>query len=74
MASNPAEGQRTYATLRKACQSFLKASPSLAGIIPRDSHVKDAIRSQSPLFTRHPGSAAAVAVEALAQDLLKPGS
>lgn len=74
MASNPAEGQRTYATLRKACQSFLKASPSLAGIIPRDSHVKDAIRSQSPLFTRHPGTAAAVAVEALAQDLLKPGT
>ena len=74
MASNPAEGQRTYATLRKACQSFLKASPALAGIIPRDSHVKDAIRSQSPLFTRHPGAPAAVAVEALAQDLLKPGA
>ncbi len=73
MATSETEGQRTYATLRKACQSFLKACPVLAGIVPRDSHVKEAIRSQSPLFTRYPTSAAAVAIEALARGLPRGG-
>src|SRR3546814_11648040 len=42
MAASPAEGARTYATLLKACESFLKISPRLAGVIRRDSQVKDA--------------------------------
>jgi flagellar biosynthesis protein FlhG len=69
MASSPAEGERTYATLLKACESFLKISPKLAGVIRRDGKVKDAIRHQVPILTRHPNSPAAEDVEALARRL-----
>ncbi len=69
MAGSPAEGERTYATLLKACESFLKISPPLAGVIRRDPKVKDAIRHQVPLLTRHPGCDAAGDVEKLARHL-----
>lgn len=69
MAASPAEGERTYATLLKACESFLKISPPLAGVIRRDSKVKDAIRHQIPILTRHPNSAAAADVEKLVERL-----
>ncbi len=69
MAASQAEGERTYATLHKACSSFLKADPPLAGVIRRDPRVKDAIRSQEPLLTRHPNCEAAGDVEALARQL-----
>lgn len=68
-AASRVEGERTYGTLLKACQSFLKLSPPLAGIIRRDSHVKDSIRAQTPILTRHPGSPAAEDVIALARRL-----
>jgi flagellar biosynthesis protein FlhG len=69
MAASPAEGERTYATLLKACESFLKISPKLAGVIRRDTKVKDAIRHQTPILTRHPNSQAAEDIEALAARL-----
>ena len=69
MAGSQAEGERTYATLRKACTSFLKSDPPLAGIIRRDPKVKDAIRSQEPLLTRYPNCDAAADVERLAEGL-----
>jgi len=68
-ATSPAEGERTYATLLKACQSFLKLSPPLAGIVRRDGHVKDCIRSQTPILTRYPTSTAAADVVAIARRL-----
>ncbi len=71
MAQNRADGQRTYDTLLKACESFLQISPPLAGIIRRDSKVKDSIRRQTPLFKRHPATAAACDVEAIARHLIK---
>jgi flagellar biosynthesis protein FlhG len=66
MASNTLEGQRTYETIRKACQTFLHYDPPLAGIIRRDTKVRDAIRSQTPLLTRSPQSDAADDVTAIA--------
>ena len=66
MAGSRSEGERTYGTLSKACATFLKANPPLAGIIPRDPKVKDAIRHQMPILSRHPGAPAAKAIEALA--------
>ena len=69
MAASPADGERTYATLLKACQSFLRIAPPLAGVIRRDAHVKDSIRAQTPILTRHPGSKAAEDVVALARRL-----
>lgn len=70
MAESEKHAQRTYATLLKACESFLHISPPLAGIVQRDSRVKDAIRHQTPLLTRHPNTTAADNVELLARNLL----
>lgn len=69
MSSSKAEGERTYGTLRKACESFLKFTPPLAAIIPRDNKVRDAIRRQTPISVRHPEAPAARSVEALAKSL-----
>ena len=70
MAESESDGERTYTTLRKACDSFLKASPPLAGIIRRDGRVKDSIRNQAPILTRHPNATAAQDVEKLAGQLV----
>ena len=59
MAKSHAQGERTYATLRKACETFLGKTPRLGGVIRRDEKVRDAIRHQTPLLTRHPNSRAA---------------
>jgi flagellar biosynthesis protein FlhG len=68
-AASAAEGQRTYATLRKACKTFLRYEPPLAGIVRRDQRVKDSIRAQTPTLTRHPDAAAARDVEQAARHL-----
>ena len=69
MASSPREGERVYGTLLRACREFLKLEPPLAGIIRRDDHVKESIRRQVSLLTRHPGCDAASDVEAIFQRL-----
>ena len=71
MANSPREGERTYATLRKACESFLKTTPPLAGIIRSDAKVKDSIRHQVSILQRHPSSYAATDIESLARSLLR---
>lgn len=63
--STVAAGERTYATLARACAAFLGHTPPLAGIIRRDDHVRDAIRRQTPLLQRHPNAPAANDVERL---------
>ncbi|MFO7483042.1 MinD/ParA family protein [Oceanibaculum nanhaiense] len=72
MVDSKSEGLRTYQTLLKACQSFLKASPPLAGIIRRDRKVADAIRNQTSILLRSPNSDAARDVENLLESLLEP--
>jgi flagellar biosynthesis protein FlhG len=69
-APSRASGERTHATLLRACQAFLGISPPLAGIIRRDERVREAIRRQALLLTRHPASAAAADVEQIALGLL----
>ncbi len=64
-ATNRAAGERTFATLRRACATFLGTAPRLAGVVRRDDRVRDAIRRQTPLLTRHPGSAAAEDIETM---------
>jgi flagellar biosynthesis protein FlhG len=68
-AASPTAGQRTYDTLARACAQFLGHTPALAGIIRRDDRVRDAIRRQTPLLTRHPACPAAQDVEAIATRL-----
>jgi flagellar biosynthesis protein FlhG len=69
-ASNHAAGERTYATLRRACATFLGREPPLAGVIRRDDRVRDAIRRQTLLLTRHPACAAATDVAQIGRNLL----
>jgi flagellar biosynthesis protein FlhG len=69
MAASTRDGERTYATLRRACENFLRYSPPLAAVVRNDGHVRDAIRQQMPLFVRHPNSDAAADVAALAERL-----
>lgn len=68
-ATTPA-GERTYQTLARACEEFLKISPPLAGIVRRDTKVRDSIRAQMPLLIRHPGADAAADVDQIAGSLL----
>lgn len=58
-ANTPREGDRTYSTLYRACQGFLHLSPPLAGIIRRDTRVRDAIRNQTSILLRSPNAEAA---------------
>lgn len=69
MASSEAEGQKTYKTLLKACENFLRLRPSLIGMVRHDKHVKDTIRHQTPLLTRSPNCDAAEDVEDIAKSV-----
>lgn len=66
-APNTIEGEKTYKTLLKACENFLRLSPQMAGMVRHDSKVKDCIRHQTPLLIRSPNSDAAVDVEKIAR-------
>ncbi len=69
-ATSQAAGERTYATLRRACTTFLGCEPPLAGVIRRDDRVRDAIRRQTLLLIRHPACAAAADVLQIGRTLL----
>lgn len=70
MCASISEGQKTYETICKACEVFLRYTPKLAGIIRRDPKVRDAIRAQTPILVRSPNCDAASDVEAVARQLL----
>jgi len=71
MASSTAEGERTYKTILKACENFLRLRPPLAGIISLDPRVKESIRRQTPILIRSPNTDAAEDVEAIADVVLR---
>lgn len=73
MAAGRPAGERTYGTLQRACETFLKKSPALAGVVRRDSRIADCIRHQTPLLIRHPACDAAADVEAIARRLIEGG-
>ncbi|MEQ8347728.1 MAG: MinD/ParA family protein [Sneathiellaceae bacterium] len=75
-AKNQQEGRRTYDKLNRACSSFLKLSPRLAGIVHDDPHVADSIRHQQSILSRHPNSVATLDIEMLRSSLLRtaPGA
>lgn len=70
MAASERDGERTHATLAKACESFLRFTPPLLGLVRRDAKVAESIRAQTPFLTRHPGADAAADIEALARRLI----
>lgn len=69
-ARTSGEGDKTYQTLAKACETFLKRTPTFLGSVRKDKRVLEAIRSQSPIFTKHPTSDVALDVEAVAARLM----
>lgn len=71
MATSRETGQRTYQTLAKACDTFLKRQVPLMGVIRRDPKVKESIRAQTPLLVRFPSCPAALDIEALARRLIE---
>ena len=68
-AASKAEGERTYKTLAKACDTFLKMTPPLIGVVRRDPKVREAIRTQTALLIRHPNCEAARDIGIIAQRL-----
>lgn len=73
LAASRSAGERTYETLATACEKFLDLTPQLLGIVRSDAKVKDAIRHQAPLLTRHPGCQAARDVRSIAKVLIEAG-
>ena len=59
MASSITEGDKTYKTLLKACENFLRIKPPLAGMVRVDPKVKESIRHQTPILMRSPNCQAA---------------
>lgn len=70
-ASSRAEGERTYKTLLKACENFLRLKPPMIGMVRHDPRVKETIRHQTPILTRSPNTDAAEDVETIAQAVLR---
>lgn len=70
-ASSEMEGEKTYKTLLKACQNFLRLTPPLIGMINHDPKVKESIRHQTPILTRSPNTQAAEDVEFIASKVWK---
>lgn len=70
-ANNMLDGEKTYNTIKKACENFLKMTPPLAGIIRADARVKDAIRHQTPILIRSPNADAAEDAQKIAQVVIR---
>jgi flagellar biosynthesis protein FlhG len=73
-AASRQAGERTYGALARACATFLGHAPACGGTIRRDEHVREALRRQTLLLTRHPGCPAALDVESLALKVLDAAS
>jgi flagellar biosynthesis protein FlhG len=61
------EGERTYKTLLKACENFLRLTPPMIGMVRHDMKVKETIRHQTPILIRSPNADAAEDVEKIAK-------
>ncbi|MEM7570831.1 MAG: P-loop NTPase [Pseudomonadota bacterium] len=61
---------KAYAAIEKACATFLQFRPPLLGSVFTDSHVRDAIRQQSDIFSRYPQCEAARQVSTIAKQLI----
>jgi flagellar biosynthesis protein FlhG len=70
-ASGTAEGEKTYKTLLKACENFLRITPPMIGLVRHDPRVKDTIRHQTPILIRSPNTDAAEDVEKIAKIMIR---
>lgn len=67
MTSSTSEGEKTYRTLLKASENFLRLKPPMTGMIRIDKKIKESIRAQMPILTRYPNTEAAQDVESIAK-------
>lgn len=67
MMGSDAEGERTYNTLNKACQGFLKFTPPHLGSVRRDEKVRNSIRAQEAILNKYDESAAGEDVKQIAR-------
>ncbi len=74
MADTRVAGRRTYEALARASQTFLGFRPPLAGIVLRDSKVREAIRTQKTITTLFPDAQAAIDAEQIAEAILRGGA
>ncbi|MEW6429682.1 MAG: P-loop NTPase [Thermodesulfobacteriota bacterium] len=63
------EGEDIFRHMGTVLQTFLQLSPSLLGIIPRDSKVVASIRSRRPVVAIDPGNRASRAISQIADNL-----
>ncbi len=70
-AQSQKEGLDTFASLHKACMSFLKLSPTLLGIIRKDNKVRDSIRLQKSIIVHSPNATAATDVATISIKLMQ---
>lgn len=70
-ATSTTEGEKTYKTLLKACENFLRMKPPMIGMVRHDPKVKDSIRHQTPILTRSPSAEAAEDVEKIADIVIR---
>lgn len=70
-AATHKEGEKIYASINKACTSFLNYSPKLLGIIRKDNKVRETIRSQTPMLKKAPSATAATDAAAISVKLMQ---
>ncbi len=68
-AADEREALRVHERIAAVARRFLKQRVPLAGWIPADAHVPQAVRAREPLLVRYPRSAAARAAAHLADDV-----
>ncbi|MDH3360196.1 MAG: hypothetical protein OEL55_04930, partial [Desulfobulbaceae bacterium] len=60
------EGQSVFDNMSMVLQNFLKITPNKLGIMPLDSNVANAIRTQKPFFMTFPDTKASKAIAKIA--------
>src|SRR5690606_8812366 len=66
MVEHAAHGRQLFDKLDRACERFLKLSPSYGGWVPRDDYLRRAVQRQTTVLEAYPASPSARAFRALA--------
>jgi len=70
MAADATEGEEVFRRLDRVARHFLGVPLELAGVVPTDPAVREAVRARVPFLLFAPDAPASRAVEAIAQRLL----
>ncbi len=65
------EGLKTFDSMTRVADRFLKIQPQYLGFVPKDKAVLKAVQEQAPFIENAPWSKAAIAVRVLADRILK---